>query len=210
MIAEILRELIAAGLQGESLVAAVERIEQAQPKATDATAERRRAKDRERYHLRKPQKTPTPPKSTEIVEMALSSTSSVVSDTKILESKKERVRKSQLPADWVPKPRHYEKAKKFKHPDGFVDLKADAMRSWAASKAVMRANWDATFDGFLEPKEGTNGQRGSRSFQDDTKSVSAALGRLAEATERGEYQLRPRPSLLPASGQSDLRLLPKG
>ena len=159
MIAQILRELIAAGLQGESLVAAVERIEQAQPKALDATAERRRAKDRERYYLRRgPPNTPTPPKSTEttvIEEVSLSS--SLLSYEKSTSnkevSKKERAKKNQLPDSWQPKPAHYLKA-----PASFVNRKAEDMRNWARSKAIVRADWDATFHGFLRPKETLNGQ----------------------------------------------------
>jgi len=207
VIAEILKELIAAGLQGESLIAAVERIEQAQPKAIDATAERRRAKDRERYHLRKPQKTPTPPKST---ETALSSTSSVETIVSKVESKKERARKSLLPATWLPKPSHYELAKKYGKSPEYVDLKAEELRDWAVGKGVMRADWDRTLNTFIRPKEGqSNGHGGSRPLQDDSKSISRAAGRLAEAAQRGEFTFGPRPSLLPQPDTSAVLVLPK-
>ncbi len=52
----IIKELIAAGISGDALVAAVERIESAQPiarPAIDAQAERRRATDRERASSRR-------------------------------------------------------------------------------------------------------------------------------------------------------------
>lgn len=74
-IAAVLRELMAAGLQGEALIAAIARVEAASGPAVDAQAERRRAKDRERKRLRNsaesaeivetpsPKETsPTPPK----------------------------------------------------------------------------------------------------------------------------------------------------
>ena len=158
MIAAILKELIAAGLQGESLVAAVERIEQAQPKAIDATAERRRAKDRERYILRRPPKSAETTETTEMKKVSLSSSTSLENSTsKQQESKKERARKSLLSEDWKPKPSHYAKAAKIGMPADLMLMKADDMRNWAKSKAIMRADWDATFHGFLRPREKTNG-----------------------------------------------------
>jgi hypothetical protein len=46
--AAVIRELIAAGLSGDALVSACERIEKAAPAVIDVQAERRRAADRER------------------------------------------------------------------------------------------------------------------------------------------------------------------
>jgi hypothetical protein len=165
MIAEIIRELIAAGLQGESLVAAVERIEQAQPKVVDTTAENRRAKDRERKRRARgsPLASAESAESTDVCGSPQTGsfllTSSSESVTKQQESKKERksqrARKSLLPDDWQPNQHHQAKAAKNGHD---LNDKADALRSWAKSKAVMRADWDATFDGFLRPKEATNGK----------------------------------------------------
>jgi len=216
MIAQILRELIAAGLQGESLVAAVERIEQAQPKAVDATAERRRAKDRERHRLR------NPPKSTETAEStvstephneALSSLLTSSENTSIKqESKKERAtapRKIAIPDDWTPKPVHYAKAAEFQYPEKFVDQQAHAMRNWAKSKGIRRVDWDATFHGFIKPKENNHGFGGPRPLQDDSKSISRAAARLAEKAERGEFSFGPRPSLLPQPDDDNVRLLSK-
>jgi hypothetical protein len=216
MFSQILKELIAAGLQGETLVAAVERIEQAQPKAIDATAERRRAKDRERYRLKHhppfPPKPPKPPISTETTEEALTSLLSYsISNTKKEESKKERARKCQLPADWKPKPSHYDLAEKHKQPDSFVDQKADDLRDWALGKGIMRSDWDRTFNGFLKPKEGHfNGHGGPRPLQDDSKSISRAATKLAEAARRGEFGFGPIPSLLPRKDDDPVLLLPKG
>lgn len=55
-----------------------------------------------------------------------------------------------------------------------------------------------------------NGYRGPRPLQDDSKSISAAAGRLAEAAERGEYTFGPRPSLLPDPNEAPVFLLSKG
>ena len=52
MIAAVLRELMAAGIEGEALIAAIARIEAETPSAKDEQAERRRAKDRQRKRLR--------------------------------------------------------------------------------------------------------------------------------------------------------------
>jgi len=55
-----------------------------------------------------------------------------------------------------------------------------------------------------------NGPGGPRPLQDDSKSVSRAAARLAEAAERGDFEIGPRPSLLGKKGGDDIRLLPKG
>ncbi len=183
MIAEILKELIAAGLQGESLVAAVERIEQAQPKAIDATAERRRAKDRARYRERIgiPPKPPFPPKTTETTEdgkVSLSSSTTLENQTNTEVRKKERARKSLLPDDWQPKPQHYAKAETQNQPRFHVEQKAEDMRNWARSKAIMRADWDATFFGFLRPPE--RGARNGKTSPSDRAYELAGQVREAE------------------------------
>lgn len=173
----ILRAMVAAGAPVEAILAAVEADQLAEGERVQA----RRAKDAERQRRKRHADTAesrTVTRSHSDADASLSSLlSSSVSTTKQQESKeekkKERARKSLLPDDWAPKPRHYEKAKKFGHPDGFVDRKADAMRSWAASKAIMRASWDATFDGFIEPKEGHNGSRNSTGRTDSTAGPDA-------------------------------------
>lgn len=75
------------------------------------------------------------------------------------------------------------------------------------------ATWlnDGRWDDEPAKNEGiTNGFRGSRSLQDDSKSVGRAAGRLAEAARRGELTFGPRPSLLPDESEDDRRLLSKG
>src|ERR1035437_6872527 len=116
--------------------------------------------------------------------------------------KKERAPKKiamLLPDDWQPSPMHGGKAKD--------------MRIWAQSNGVRKVNWDATFHGFLRRAAselgGSNGHRGPRPLQDDSKSISRAAGRLAERAERGEQIWGPRPSLLPADDANPVLLLSK-
>jgi hypothetical protein len=203
-----LRAMAKAGATVDVILAAVE----AELVAEGVRVQARRVKDAERQRRNRHAESRPVTRSHNDMEVSLASLlPSSISTPKKEERKKERARKTHLPEDWLPKPRHYEKAKKFNHPDGFVDRKADSMRSWAASKAIMRANWDATFDGFIEPKEGqSNGLGGSRPLQDDSKSISRAGRELAEKARRGEFSFGPRPSILPAKSDDDVFLLPKG
>jgi hypothetical protein len=72
------------------------------------------------------------------------------------------------------------------------------------------ATWlnGACWDDEILPGE-QNGHRGSRPLQDDSKSISRAAGRLAEAARRGEFTFGPRPSLLPGQDDDPVLLLPK-
>jgi hypothetical protein len=145
-----------------------------------------------------------------MIEALSSLTSSSKSITKTVESKKERARKCHLPADWKPKPSHYDLAEKYKQPYSFVDKKADDLRDWAIGKGTIRADWDRVFNGFLKPKDGQfNGHGGPRPLQDDSKSISRAAGRLAEAARSGKFSFGPVPSLLPGKDDDPVRLLPK-
>ena len=70
IISAALRELIAAGLEGEDLIAAVERIEAAVPNSVDEAAERRRSKDRERKRNERLRKSAESAESVEITDTA--------------------------------------------------------------------------------------------------------------------------------------------
>jgi hypothetical protein len=77
-----------------------------------------------------------------------------------------------------------------------------------------KLNWSGTWRNRVRAVAGQtgapNGHRGPRPLQDDAKSVSKTLGSMATATEKGEFVIKPRPSLLHHGGESHLRLLPKG
>lgn len=214
-----LRAMAKAGASVDVILAAIE----AELVAEGARVQARRAKDAERQRRSRhaDSKTVTPchaeshpvTRSHSDMELSLTSSSFLTSTkeaSKKEESKKERASKRQLPSDWVPKPAHYAKAKKLNHPDGYVDQKAEDLRDWARSKAIMRADWDATFNGFLKNRETTNGFGGPRPLQDDSKSISRAGRELTEKARRGEFTFGPRPSILPRTGDDDVLLLSKG
>lgn len=70
VIATALKHLMAAGMTGEALIAAIAEIEAAQGVKADAVAEKRRAYDRERKRNKKANSTGIPPESTETAESA--------------------------------------------------------------------------------------------------------------------------------------------
>ena len=127
----------------------------------DETAERRRAKDRDRKRLLRG----LPQTSADIgglPQTALTLSSSTNSVVK--KEKKERARKQPLSADFRPKESHFEAAAKFGKPPQFVRDKFEDMRIWALSKGELRDNWDMTLHGFIRrdaKKEGPNGQPGN-------------------------------------------------
>jgi len=147
-----LRAMAAAGATVDVILAAVE----AELVAEGERVQARRAKDAERQRRhRHADSTESRPVTRSHSDGAVS-LSSLTSNSKNTESKevrkKERARKSLLPDDWQPKPTHYAKASA-----AYVDGKAEDMRNWAKSKAIMRADWDATFHGFLRPREVSRG-----------------------------------------------------
>lgn len=54
-----------------------------------------------------------------------------------------------LPDDWAVDQKHRDRLKARGATDQLIDHAADALRSWARSKAVKRADWDATHEGFV-------------------------------------------------------------
>lgn len=127
---------------------------------------------------------------------------------------------SALPEDWKPSSDDcsYGYAKLGLTPEDIENL-AEDMRLWAGANAnrqiARKANWSLAFKGWMrreaaKMKGRYNGFGGPRPLQDDRLSAGRAAARLAERAERGEFEFGPIPSLLPASGANDVRLLPKG
>jgi hypothetical protein len=82
---------------------------------------------------------------------ALLLTSLSLDSTKI-ESKKVRARRKSsvtLRDDWRPSDSHFAAAARMNIPVAKVYVKADDMRLWAKSNDARKADWDATFHGFL-------------------------------------------------------------
>jgi hypothetical protein len=74
-----------------------------------------------------------------------------------------------------------------------------------ATTWLNRGGWDD------DPAHGGfSGFGGSRSLQDDSRSVSRALDRLGAELEQGTIEFAPRPRLVQDQGEGDLRLLPPG
>ena len=178
--------------------------------SVDETAERRRAKDRDRKrlsaeNLRNSMETPqnsNPP-------LTLSSFPSTNTEVE-KRGKKVRARKpisAPLPTDWQPKPAHFEAASKRQISQAAVLEKAEDMRLWAKSKGEFKADWDATFHGFLRrdaPRFTTaNGGAPRPGSKEDTRERTVnALRRLnpfadADDNRSGEGDGPPLPRQLP-------------
>ena len=185
----ILRALVAAGAPVEAILSAIE-IDQ---RSEIARVQARRLGDTERQrrkrHAESSGQTVTPRDSAD-TDAALSFLLPVSSSSKPLQTeKKEEERKKErgarrmqilLPEDWEPKPSHYAAAER-----GFVERKAQDMRHWAKSKAVVRADWDATFHGFLRPSDRLKGANGhgrpnleerGRALADKARELERAAG----------------------------------
>ncbi len=98
--------------------------------------------------------------------------------------------------------------------DQILELAQDMIR-WSHANAnrdvARKANWNMTFFNWMKDNRSTkNGSRGPRAFQNDELSLSKAADRLIEQAERGEFTIRPRPSLEAPRGEDDFRLLPEG
>jgi hypothetical protein len=146
-----LRAMASAGASVDVILAAVEAMaEGVRVQASKNAARQQRWRDKRNVTLQ----SVTSHNVTSQVSLSSLLTSSESTSKQQESKKKERPRNRLLPDDWQPNQRHQVKATKNGHD---LAQKADELRSWAKSKAVMRADWDATFDGFLRPKEATNG-----------------------------------------------------
>jgi len=97
---------------------------------------------------------------------------------------------------------------------------AETLKSWADENSDRpigrKRNWSRAFEGWLRREaerarsNGANyGQGRPRAFQDDSRSVSRAAARLAEAASRGEFSFGPVPTGRPSESETDFLLLPK-
>lgn len=178
----ILRAMAAAGAPVEAILAAIEADQRAEIARVQARrlagAERQR---RHRHALSHGQ--PVTPRDTADKSASLTSSLSSSNTSGNSEKKKEKkvragtARKTALPGDWVPGEAHYAKASTFNLSAAHVAQKADDMRNWAKSKGVMRQDWDATFHGFLRPRESKTGMNGHGA----RPSAVATADRLIEA-----------------------------
>lgn len=127
----------------------------------------------------------------------LSSSTSITKEEEKKEERKkerkERARKIPVPPDWKPNEAHYAKAAILGIPADLMLMKADDMRNWAKSKAVIRADWDATFFGFLRPHDSVNGHGAAPrpGSKEDTRERTVNALRALDPFPRED---EPRPS----------------
>ncbi len=176
-----LRAMAAAGASVEVILAAVEaeiRAEGARVQASKELNAARQQKWRDRQR-NVTQRYVTSRNVTDDGSLSFLLTSSESASSKKESKKKERAKKSQLPDDWQPKPEHFSKVQN----ERLVLQKADEMRDWAKSKAIMRADWDATFNGFLSRaalKEGNREFNGAKQHPADLAFDLAGQARELE------------------------------
>jgi hypothetical protein len=65
------------------------------------------------------------------------------------EVKPKKAKRTLLPEDWKPGPEHYQLATTLGQPERFVATCFSAMRFWARSNAILKADWSATLAGFM-------------------------------------------------------------
>lgn len=109
----------------------------------DEVAERRREYDRNRKRNK-----PKPPVESGGIPVESGGNSEKALTHKIID-KKVRARKIPCPVEWQPTESHFAKAAAKNIPRSAVLEKAEDMRVWAKSSGALKADWDATFDGFL-------------------------------------------------------------
>ncbi len=216
--ADQLRDLMALGIQGETLLEVVTIFERdasrdgRDGKAMAAERARKyRARQRENLGMAENVARETsPPASRETSRLerdgALILSSSASLDlgkeetekkvrTVVVEGQKPSKRRSlaPLPDDWKPTAMHVAAANRLNLHPGIIESKAEDMRLWAQSNDIRKANWDATFHGFLRraasPNGGGNGQRngagrGNSAAGPDQKP-NAILAGVGRAFARG-------------------------
>jgi uncharacterized protein YdaU (DUF1376 family) len=118
---------------------------------------------------------------------------------------------SRLPEDWRPS----EDLLLFAAGEGLsaqeIEREAAKFRDYWVGRAGsggVKLNWSATWRNWV--RKAKENKSNARFVQDDSKSASAAAGRLAELAERGHFTFGPRPSLLPKKGTNGVRLLSEG
>jgi hypothetical protein len=146
----------------------------------DESAERRRAKDRERKRdvRRHSAESADIPQNS---KPALTLTSSQQEVSVEKEGKKVSARKIPLPQTWQPSEVHFEAAAKLNVSREAVLNKAEDMRIWAGSNGALKKDWHLTFHGFLRrdaPKLAA--QNGKQNGPTAPNGLATALGKLRE------------------------------
>ena len=226
-IANMVAEMMDRGADRDVILLAVRTAEEcliaSQPVGRgDASAEKRRAYDRERKKKKRddenaasggksaegnscniPRKSGgSPVESPRTQETPLTLTSSPHIQT-TEEVKKVRARKPSavpLPAEWKPNAEHFEKAIQRGIPPAGVESKAEDMRIWAGSTGARKVDWDLTFHGFIRRDAVKLAETYGKPNGKPQSSLMSAIDEHIAAFERGSGEVRENPP----------RLLPHG
>lgn len=119
-----------------------------------------------------------------------------------------------IPDDWKTGEPEIAHARSLGFTDPMIASMAEAFSNHHRAKGSLMADWLSAWRTWCANEikfQGSpaNGYRGPRPLQDDSKSISAAAGRLEEAAKRGEFTFGPRPQLLPEPNESPVFLLSK-
>jgi hypothetical protein len=165
--------------------------------SSEEVLEQRRAKDRERKRAAKEAN------SSEIRGTSPPSYIEEPSLSKQVEEKrrkiKSRAREVPLPDEWTVTPERRARLQARGASDRLIDDSAEAMRSWAHSKGIIRASWDATHDGFVlrdlrstgpPSAKGTNGGHSTGNGHAKTHNLNDAAAALHERLLAAELQDR--------------------
>ncbi len=192
-IADLVEQMIARGVPADLIVAAIRTAELSGHSGgipVDTAAEKRRAYDRERKAAKRNStgnSTGIPPDTDSALLL-----SSITTEVKKEERKKERARGNQIPPDWQPNAGHLAAGHQLGFSASQVEEQAEDMRLWAQSnqhRAVARkSDWNLTFLSWLrrnKPKGAVNGHRNS------TMAAFDELIARAESSEiEGDYPMR--------------------
>lgn len=225
--ADQLRDLLALGIQGETLLEVVTIFERdasrdgRDGKALAAERARNyRARQRNKSGMAGPDVTRETSRSGRDAERDASRDDALILSSSFLGLGKEETEKKKdravvvegqrpkkrsmtpLPDDWKPSPMHVVAANRLKLRPEIVESKAEDMRIWAQSNDIRKANWDATFHGFLRRAANeTGGVNAKRSVQD---AAADLVGRMRE------FDRPPPGGIRSGEGGSVVGLLSKG
>ena len=193
VIATAVRHLLAAGVTGEALVAAIADMEASQP--VDAVAEKRRAYDRERKRALK--STGIPPETAESTENPSPSPSSSPDPSNNptpTHGEIPRARKAsacRLPESWNPEPLGGDVAKaSAAWPPGALDRELARFRDWAASASganARKSDWQAAWRNWVRKADDEGRYRNDQLRSNRgpaSKSNDGFLNAIRESGER--------------------------
>jgi hypothetical protein len=122
-------------------------------------------------------------------------------------------RGSRLSESWQPSPDNLHFAEQEGLSVSEIEREAARFRDyWISRPGVggFKRDWSATWRNWIRNAIEQKGKSNGRNVQDDSKSASAAAGRLLELAKRGQFTFGPRPSLLPSKSDAVVELLPPG